>query len=49
MNRDDFIDKILGGVFTTMVLSGMAQLVSGIAYYLYLNKDKREKLYTGIK
>jgi len=37
------------GVFTTMVLSGMAQLVSGIAYYLYLNKDEREKLYTGIK
>ena len=31
------------GVFPTMVLSGAAQLVSGIAYYLYLTKNEREK------
>ena len=31
------------GVFTTIVLSGMTQLVSGIAYYLYLTKNEREK------
>lgn len=31
------------GVFPTMMLSGATQLVSGIAYYLYLTKSEREK------
>ncbi len=31
------------GVFPTMLLSGATQLVSGIAYHLYLTKNEREK------
>lgn len=31
------------GVFPTMLLSGLAQLASGAAYYLYLTKHEREK------
>ena len=31
------------GVFPTMLLSGATQLVSGIAYHLYLTKSEREK------
>ena len=31
------------GVFATMMLSGATQLISGIAYYVHLNKNEREK------